>query len=112
MAVLEAGEADMVVLQENTKTMSREHFAFGVEEVDIEAAPIVLQQPGVAVKGPDFHEWMPASIEQDPVSAPASPQIQLYAVRRILWQTGHCKKRSFMTLADLFVAIFFSERLS
>jgi len=39
VAVLEAGEAGMVVLQENTKTMSREHFAFGVEEVDIEAAP-------------------------------------------------------------------------
>ena len=33
----------MVVLQENTKTESREHFAFGVEKVDIEAAPIALQ---------------------------------------------------------------------
>jgi catechol 2,3-dioxygenase-like lactoylglutathione lyase family enzyme len=34
--------------------------AFTVEEVDIEAAATALQQRGVAVEGPVYHEWIPA----------------------------------------------------
>ena len=41
-------------------TWPTQHFAFTVEEVDIEAAATVLQQRGVVVEGPVYHEWMPA----------------------------------------------------
>ena len=57
---LRAGQAGMVVLQEDRGTWPKEHFAFTVEEVDIEAAATALQQRGVVVKGPVYHEWMPA----------------------------------------------------
>jgi len=57
---LRAGQAGMVVLQEDRGTWPPEHFAFTVEEVDIEAAATTLRQRGVVVKGPVYHEWMPA----------------------------------------------------
>jgi catechol-2,3-dioxygenase len=50
----------MVVLEEDTGTWPTEHFAFTVEEVDIEAAATTLQQRGVVVRGPVYHDWMPA----------------------------------------------------
>ncbi|MDN5942198.1 MAG: VOC family protein [Nitrospira sp.] len=54
------GQAGVVVLQEDRGPWPKEHFAFTVEEVDIEAAAIVLQQRGVVVMGPVYHEWIPA----------------------------------------------------
>jgi len=54
------GQAGMVVLQEDRGTWPMQHFAFTVEEADIEAAATALQEQGVAVKGPMYHEWMPA----------------------------------------------------
>ncbi len=54
------GLAGMVVLQEDKGTWPTQHFAFTVEEADIEAAAAVLKKQGVAVKGPVFHKWMPA----------------------------------------------------
>ena len=57
---LRAGQAGMVVLQQDGGTWPKEHFAFTVEEVDIEAAAMALEQRGVAVTGLVYHEWMPA----------------------------------------------------
>jgi lactoylglutathione lyase len=54
------GQAGMVVLQENNGTWPTQHFAFLVEEADIEAAATALRQRGVPVEGPVYHEWMPA----------------------------------------------------
>ena len=54
------GQAGMVVLQEDKGTWPTQHFAFRVEEADIEAAAADLEKRGVAVNGPVFHKWMPA----------------------------------------------------
>lgn len=54
------GQAGMVVLQEDSGIWPTEHFAFAIEEVDIEAAAAALRERGVAVEGPVYHEWMPA----------------------------------------------------
>jgi catechol-2,3-dioxygenase len=37
-----------------------QHFAFTVDEADIERAASMLRERGVEVKGPVFHEWVPA----------------------------------------------------
>ena len=57
---LRAGEAGMIVLQEDAGTWPKEHFAFTIDDADIEAAATALQQRGVVVEGPVYHEWMPA----------------------------------------------------
>jgi lactoylglutathione lyase len=57
---LRTGQAGMVVLQEDRGIWPKAHFAFTVAESDLEAAAIALQQRGVVVKGPVYHEWMPA----------------------------------------------------
>jgi len=54
------GEAGMVVLQEDGGPWLKEHFAFTVDEVDIEAAATALRQRGGVVRGPTYHDWMPA----------------------------------------------------
>jgi len=54
------GDAGMVVLQENKGEWPKQHFAFAVEEADLERAVGLLRERGVAVDGPYFHEWMPA----------------------------------------------------
>ncbi len=54
------GQAGMVVLQEDKGTWPTQHFAFTIEEADIEAAAEALQKRGVAITGPVYHEWMPA----------------------------------------------------
>ena len=54
------GQAGMVVLQEDNGTWPKQHFAFTVEEVDIETIAATLRQRGVRVEGPVYHEWMPA----------------------------------------------------
>jgi catechol 2,3-dioxygenase-like lactoylglutathione lyase family enzyme len=54
------GQAGMVVLQEDEGTWPTQHFAFTVEEANIEAAATVLRQRGVRVEGPVYHDWMPA----------------------------------------------------
>jgi lactoylglutathione lyase len=58
---LRAGaDAGMVVLQENPGAWPPLHFAFTVEEADLEQATAMLKERGVTVDGPYFHEWMPA----------------------------------------------------
>ena len=54
------GQAGVVVLQEDRGMWPTQHFAFTVEDVDIEAAATALRQQGVGVEGPVYHEWMPA----------------------------------------------------
>jgi lactoylglutathione lyase len=54
------GEAGMVVLQEDKSEWPLQHFAFTVDEADIERAAAMLRERGVEVQGPVFHEWMPA----------------------------------------------------
>jgi catechol 2,3-dioxygenase-like lactoylglutathione lyase family enzyme len=54
------GQAGMVVLQEDKGDWPTQHFAFTVEDADIEAAARDLEDQGVVVKGPVYHEWMPA----------------------------------------------------
>lgn len=54
------GQAGVVVLQEDKGVYPTQHFAFTVDEVDIEAAAKALLQRGVRIEGPVYHEWMPA----------------------------------------------------
>ncbi|HXG91019.1 MAG TPA: VOC family protein [Blastocatellia bacterium] len=54
------GAAGLVVLQEDKGEWPTQHFAFTVEEADIERAAAMLCKRGVEVEGPIFHEWMPA----------------------------------------------------
>jgi lactoylglutathione lyase len=54
------GNAGMIVLQEDKGDWPTQHFAFTVDEADIERAAQMLTEKGVAVSEPEFHEWMPA----------------------------------------------------
>jgi len=72
------GQAGMVVLQENKGEWPSLHFAFTVEEGDIERAAAMLRERGVAVDGPYFHEWMPATSVY--FSDPDGHQLELCAV--------------------------------
>ena len=54
------GQAGMVVLQEDKGDWPTQHFAFTVDETEIERAAADLCDRGVAVNGSVFHEWMPA----------------------------------------------------
>jgi catechol 2,3-dioxygenase-like lactoylglutathione lyase family enzyme len=50
----------MIVLQEDKTDWPLQHFAFTVDEADIERAAEMLRGRGVKVEGPVFHQWMPA----------------------------------------------------
>lgn len=52
------GEAGMVVLQEDKGEWPTQHFAFTVDDADMERAAALLRERGVAVDGPHTHEWM------------------------------------------------------
>ena len=54
------GQLGMIVLQEDAGDWPIQHFAFTVDEADIERAAVLLAERGVVVDGPHFHEWMPA----------------------------------------------------
>ena len=54
------GKAGMVVLQEDRGEWPAQHFAFTVEEADLERCAQELRKHGVQVDGPQFHSWMPA----------------------------------------------------
>jgi lactoylglutathione lyase len=53
-------DAGMLVLQEDPGAFPKIHFAFTIADTDIARAATVLRERGLAVKGPAFHEWMPA----------------------------------------------------
>ena len=54
------GPAGMVVLQEDKSEWPTQHFAFTVDEADLEAGARTLERHGVGFEGPVYHEWMPA----------------------------------------------------
>ncbi len=54
------GQAGMIVLQEDKGEWPTQHFAFSVDEAEIENAAAQLKERGIDVMGPIFHEWMPA----------------------------------------------------
>lgn len=56
-----AGDAGMVVLQETGASFPSLHFAFAIGREDVVAASARLEERGVAVEGPLFHPWMPAT---------------------------------------------------
>ena len=55
------GDAGMVVLQEDKGDWPLQHFAFTIDEADIERAAAMLRERGVEVEGPVYHEWMPST---------------------------------------------------
>jgi catechol-2,3-dioxygenase len=55
------GNAGMVVLQEDKGEWPLQHFAFTIDEADIERAAAMLRERGVEVQGPVFHHWMPGT---------------------------------------------------
>ncbi len=57
---LRAGEGGMVVLQEDSGEWPLQHFAFTVEDAELERAAKVLADRGVATNGPMTHDWMGA----------------------------------------------------
>jgi len=52
------GDAGMVVLQEDKSEWPSQHFAFTIDEADLERAATMLRERGVEVEGPVFHQWM------------------------------------------------------
>lgn len=54
------GTGGMVVLQEDKTDWPLQHFAFAVDETDIERAASILRERGVEIEGPVYHSWMPA----------------------------------------------------
>ena len=51
----------MVVLQETpAESWHRLHFAFTIDERDVDRAAEALRQRGVAIDGPHVHDWIPA----------------------------------------------------
>ena len=54
------GDAGMIVLQEDQGDWPTQHFAFTVDEAYIKTAAATLREKGVTVKGPVYHQWVPA----------------------------------------------------
>jgi lactoylglutathione lyase len=54
------GDAGMIVLQEDKGDWPLQHFAFTIDEADVERAAAMLRERGVEVEGPVFHQWMSA----------------------------------------------------
>lgn len=54
------GDAGMIVLQENKGELPTMHFAFRLNEADIDRAVEMLRQHDVEIDGPIFHSWIPA----------------------------------------------------
>ena len=54
------GEAGMIVLQEDKGEWPLQHYAFTIDEADLERATTMLRERGVKVDGPYYQEWMPA----------------------------------------------------
>lgn len=52
------GDAGMIVLQEDKSEWPVQHFAFTIEEADLERCAAILRERGVEVEGPVFHDWM------------------------------------------------------
>ena len=53
------GIAGMVVLQECSGECPTLHFAFAVDDADLESAARALGERGIPTLGPIFHDWIP-----------------------------------------------------
>jgi lactoylglutathione lyase len=53
------GSTGMVVLQEDHGEWPKQHFAFAVNNSELERAASILTEKGVRIMGPAFHDWMP-----------------------------------------------------
>jgi lactoylglutathione lyase len=74
------GDLGMVVLQEDKGEWPLQHFAFTIDEADIDTASAMLREKGFEVEGPVFHKWMNAtSLYFDD---PDGNQLELLAVHR------------------------------
>lgn len=51
----------MIVLQEHDGEFPSYHFAFTVNESDLERAAAVLRECGVPTRGPISHSWIPGT---------------------------------------------------
>ena len=75
-----AGDAAMVVLQEEPEAWRPLHFAFTADDARIEAVAARLRDRHIDVSGPVTHDWMPArSIYFDD---PDGHQLEVCAPRR------------------------------
>jgi len=54
------GQWGMIVLQEDGANGPLQHFAFTVDEAEIERAAERLRRRGIACAGPILHDWIPA----------------------------------------------------
>ncbi len=54
------GRAGMVVLQEDTGEWPTQHFAFAMDDADLDKAAELLGARGVETQGPVVHDWMGA----------------------------------------------------
>jgi catechol 2,3-dioxygenase-like lactoylglutathione lyase family enzyme len=86
------GHAGMVVLQEDDGEFPTQHFAFTVDEADIEAAARALERRGVVVEGPLYHQWMPARSVY--FSDPDGHDLELCAPNRKASQDHGCDGRA------------------
>jgi len=55
------GRAGMIVLQEDKGEWPAQHFAFTIDEADIERAATMLREKGISVSDPVVHQWMHAT---------------------------------------------------
>ena len=53
------GGAGMIVLQEQDGAFPTYHFAFTIDEADLDRATATLREAGVATRGPVYHAWIP-----------------------------------------------------
>ncbi|HJZ69279.1 MAG TPA: VOC family protein [Blastocatellia bacterium] len=80
------GDAGMVVLQEDKGEWPLQHFAFTIEEGDIESAAAMLREKGVEVEGPVVHQWMGSTSLY--FEDPDGNQLELLAVNKSLNDSG------------------------
>lgn len=83
------GDAGMIVLQEDKGQWPQQHFAFAIQEADIERAVALLRERGVGVDGPHYHEWMPATSIY--FSDPDGHALELCAPAKAGTQSSHAK---------------------
>ena len=51
----------MVVLIQDDDDFPSQHYAFSIDEADVERTLDALQAAGVEAKDPVFHDWMPGT---------------------------------------------------
>jgi catechol 2,3-dioxygenase-like lactoylglutathione lyase family enzyme len=54
------GDAGMLVLLHDEGEWPKQHFAFGIEDAQLDATREELERKGVSTHGPVVHDWMPA----------------------------------------------------